>query len=72
VSLTEFGLPEPSHHYDRRRAKRRDDALLSATRKASVVAAMTEMPTIGLVRGFYIDPMLRWGGGGPQWFWPMP
>jgi XTP/dITP diphosphohydrolase len=72
VSLTEFGLPDPSHAHDHHRTKRRDDGLLSATSKASVVAAMTDMPTIGLARGFYIDPMLRWGGGGPQWYWPVP
>jgi XTP/dITP diphosphohydrolase len=72
VSLTEFGLPDPSHPHDPHRTKRRDDGLLSATSKASVIAAMTDMPTIGLARGFYIDPMLRWGGGGPQWYWPIP
>jgi inosine/xanthosine triphosphate pyrophosphatase family protein len=72
VPFTEFGLPDPSHFHGARRTKRRDDALLSATSKASVVATMTDMPTIGLARGFYIDPMLRWGGGGPQRYWPIP
>jgi len=72
ASLTELGLPDPSHPYHPHRTKRRDDGLLSATSKASVVATMTDMPTIGLARGFYIDPMLRWGGGGPQWYWPIP
>ncbi len=71
VSLAEFGLPD-RHSHDAHRTKRRDDVLLSATTKAAVVAAITDLPTIGLARGFYIDPMLRWGGGGPQWYWPIP
>ena len=33
---------------------------------------MTNTPTVAPARGFYIDPLLRWGGGGPQWFWPLP
>lgn len=37
-----------------------------------VIAMMNGMPAVGYARGFYIDPMLRWGGGGPQFFWPMP
>jgi XTP/dITP diphosphohydrolase len=72
VSLTELGLPEPSQHHNSQYARRRDGLLLSATSKATVIATMTDMPAIGHARGFYIDPMLRWGGGGPQWFWPIP
>lgn len=64
TSLTDVGLPEP--------AGSTRDPVQSATIKASVVAALTDTPTIGYAPGFYIDPMLRWGGGGPQWFWPVP
>jgi XTP/dITP diphosphohydrolase len=63
-SLTDVGLPEPSGSTR--------GPLHRATRKAAVVAALTATPAIGLARGFYIDPMLRWGGGGPQWSWPLP
>ena len=63
-SLTDVGLPEPSGSTR--------GPLQSATRKAAVVAAVTATPAVGLARGFYIDPMLRWGGGGPQWSWPLP
>src|SRR5262245_23248325 len=65
ASLTDAGLPEPSSGSTR-------DPLHIATRKAAVVAALTTTPAVGLARGFYIDPMLRWGGGGPQWSWPVP
>jgi XTP/dITP diphosphohydrolase len=65
ASLTDAGLPEPSSGSTR-------DPLYSATRKAAVVASLTATPAVGLARGFYIDPMLRWGGGGPQWCWPVP
>jgi XTP/dITP diphosphohydrolase len=71
VSLAEFGLPD-RHSHDPHRTRRRDDVLLSATSKAAVVAAITDLPTIGLARGFYIDPLLRWSGGGPQRYWPIP
>ena len=64
MSLTEVGLPQASAS-DRGLAD-------SATAKAAVVAAMTGIPAIGHARGFFIDPMLRYGGGGPQWFWPSP
>jgi hypothetical protein len=64
LSLTDVGLPEPSGSTR--------DPLHNATRKAAVVAAITNTPAIGLARGFYIDPLLRWGGGGPQWSWPLP
>jgi XTP/dITP diphosphohydrolase len=64
ASLTDVGLPEPSGSSR--------DPLRNATRKAAVVAALTTTPAVGLARGFYIDPLLRWGGGGPQWSWPLP
>ena len=64
MSLTEVGLPQASAS-DRGLAD-------SATAKAAVVAAITGIPAIGHARGFCIDPMLRYGGGGPQWSWPFP
>jgi XTP/dITP diphosphohydrolase len=64
VSLTDVGLPEPSGSTR--------GPLHSATRKATVVAGITNTPAIGHVRGFYIDPLLRWGGGGPKWSWSLP
>src|SRR5262245_60452834 len=64
MSLTDVGLPEPSGSTR--------GPLDSATRKAAIVAAMTDTPAIGHARGFYIDPLLRWGGGGPQWCWSLP
>jgi XTP/dITP diphosphohydrolase len=64
ASLTDVGLPEPGGSAR--------DPLHSATRKAAVVAALTTTPAVSLARGFYIDPLLRWGGGGPQWSWPVP
>ena len=64
MSLTDVGLPEPSGSTR--------GTLDSATRKAAVVAAITNTPASGYARGFYIDPLLRWGGGGPKWAWPIP
>jgi XTP/dITP diphosphohydrolase len=64
LSLTDVGLPDPS-------ASARD-IVQRATIRAAVVAALTGMPTVALARGFFIDPLLRWGGGGPQWSWPVP
>jgi XTP/dITP diphosphohydrolase len=64
MSLTDVGLPEPSESPR--------GPLHTATRKAAVVAAITNRPAIGYVRALHIDPMLRWGGGGPQWSWPLP
>jgi XTP/dITP diphosphohydrolase len=64
MSLTEVGLPQPSGSN-----RGLSD---SATAKAAVVAAITGIPAIGHARGFRIDPMLRYGGGGPQWSWPFP
>jgi XTP/dITP diphosphohydrolase len=63
MSLTDVGLPESSGSRD---------PLRNAMRKAAVVAAITNTPAIGLVRCFHIDPLVRWGGGGPQWSWPIP
>jgi len=64
MSLTEVGLPQP---------RGSDRGLVdSATAQAAVVAATTAIPAIGHARGFCIDPMLRYGGGGPQWSWPFP
>src|ERR1700742_4883308 len=62
VSRAEVGLARGASHAPHR-PKGRDDALLRATRKAALVAAITDLPTIGLARGFYIDPLFRWGGG---------
>jgi hypothetical protein len=59
-----MGLPEPLGS--------ERDAELSATIKARVVAAQADLPTLALARFFHIDPLLRWGGGGPQWSWPLP
>src|SRR5215510_5457240 len=64
MSLTDVGLPEPSGSAR--------DPLRNATRKAAVVAAITYTPAIGLARWFHIDPLVRWGGGGPQWSWSIP
>ncbi|MFZ1103175.1 MAG: non-canonical purine NTP pyrophosphatase [Hyphomicrobiaceae bacterium] len=64
LSITDMGRPEPVGS-DR-------DALLSATIKATVVAAESDLPAAALARFFHIDPLLRWGGGGPQWSWPQP
>jgi XTP/dITP diphosphohydrolase len=64
TSLTDVGLPEPS--------ERSRDPLRNATRKAAVIAGLTTTPAVSVARGFSIDPLLRWGGGGPQWSWPLP
>ena len=64
ISLTDVGLPEAGGSSR--------GPLHGATRRAAVVAAITNTPTIALARAFCIDPMLRWGGGGPQWSWPLP
>lgn len=64
TSLTDVGLPEPMISTR--------GLLHSAARRAAVIAAMTDTPTIGHARRFHIDPLLRWGGGGPQWSWPTP
>src|SRR5262249_43249680 len=63
MSLTAVGLPEPSGS---------GGPLHRATRKAAVVAAIRNNPAIDHARSFYIDPLLRWRGGRPNWplLWP--
>lgn len=51
MSLTDVGLPEPSGSAR--------DPLRNATRKAAIVAAITNAPAIGLARDFHIDPLAR-------------
>ena len=64
LSLTDLALPEPS-------CPERHTARMAAY-KATVIAALTDLPALGYARSFRIDPLLRWGGGGPQWSWPFP
>ena len=64
MSLTEVGLPEPTaicRHT-------RDTAIARAT----LVAMLCNLPAIGFARGFQIDPLLAFGGGGPKWSWLLP
>ncbi|WP_340120036.1 hypothetical protein [Pelagibius sp. 7325] len=64
LSLSDLNLPEPQV-YER-------DACLALKTKGAVISADTGLPAIVYGRYFVIDPLLRYGGGGPQWRWSVP
>lgn len=64
LSLVEVCLPEPT--------VTESDPYRAANAKAAAIMASTSFPAVGLARSFQIDPLLRYGGGGPQSRWPIP
>ena len=64
LPLADLCLPEPSVSDS--------DLYLPLKIKAAVISAEAHLPTIGCARSFMIDPLLRYGGGGPQWRWSVP
>jgi Ham1 family len=65
LSLTDVCLPEPSGAGT--------TALDRATKRASAVAWLSNMPALGFAQEFCINPLLRFGDVGcPLWSWPLP
>ena len=64
LSLTDLNVWEPSVCDS--------DVYIDLKPKAAVISEAFHLPAIGHARSFVIDPLLQYGGGGPQWRWPVP